>query len=386
MVRKHISKGFIALAALGSMQTPALAGGFSWGEASTDILYERGNAAIDAGVTYINPRRKFDTVGPAGTKSNDAPFSEDYAIPDVAAMGRVSDAFACAFTYTRPYGGDSKYGADAQAADQAAGLPGSSNYYFSKKFHTNEYGVTCDVSLAAGPGRLHFLGGGFMQDFTYTAKSFYGTLRLDDDSAFGYRFGVGYDIPEYALRAQLMYRSKVDHKVDGDFTPAALAPLLGVAPVNADGQGTLPQSLKLSVQTGVAPGWLVYGSVEWTDWSVLDTLDYNIAGLPPQQDTYNWRDGWTITAGVGHQFNEKVAGTVNVRWDRGVGTGADIMTDTWTVGAGAAIDCGPGQLRVGGAVSYLTSGSQSVSKGATFDATADGDWAYALTASYTVKF
>ncbi|WP_117195635.1 OmpP1/FadL family transporter [Rhizobium terrae] len=384
MVRKHISTGLLALAAVGAAHSSALAGGFSWGEASTDILYERKNAAIEAGVTYVNPRREFDTIN--GVKSSDDAFSQDYYIPDVAAMGRVSDAFACAFTYTRPYGAESEYGPNARAADAAAGLPASANYYFSKKFDTNEYGITCDVSLAVGQGRLHFLGGGFMQDFSYTARSFYGTLRLDDDSAFGYRFGVGYDIPEYALRAQLMYRSKIDHEADGTFTPAALAPLLGVAPVRATGQGTLPQSVKLSVQSGVAPGWLVYGAVEWTDWSVLDTLDYNITGLPPQQDIYNWRDGWTISGGVGHQFTDKIVGTVNIRWDKGVGNGADIMTDTWTFGAGAAIDCGPGQLRVGGAVSYLTSGSQSTAKGANFNATADGDWAYALTASYNIKF
>ncbi|PXA90583.1 long-chain fatty acid transporter [Caulobacter sp. D4A] len=384
MVSKFITRSLLALTAAGLGQTQAHAGGFSWGEANTDILYERGKAAVQAGVIYVNPSREFDTIN--GASSSDDPFSQDYAIPNVAAMGRISDALACAFTYTRPYGAESEYGPQARLADQLAGAPANVNYYFGKKFHTNEYGATCDVSFEMGKGRLHFLGGGFMQDFTYKAESFYGTLKLKDDSAFGYRLGVGYDIPEYALRAQLMYRSEIEHKADGDFTPLALAGLLGTAPVAADGHGTLPQSLKLSLQSGVAPGWLVYGSVEWTDWSVLKTLDYNIAGLPPQQDQYNWKDGWTIVGGVGHQFTDKIAGTLNVRWDKGVGNGADIMTDTWSVGAGAAIDCGPGQLRVGGGVSYLTSGSQSTAKGANFNATADGDWAYALTASYTIKF
>src|SRR5690606_18970943 len=100
----------------------------------------------------------------------------------------------------------------------------------------------------------------------------------------------------------------------------------------------------------------------WTDWSVLPTLNYTINGLGPfsnQQKNFRFRDGWTITSGVGHSFTDDISGAVSVTWDRGVGAGADIMTDTWTVGLGAAIKKGPGEFRVGGAVSYLTSGSQT---------------------------
>ena len=73
-------------------------------------------------------------------------------------------------------------------------------------------------------------------------------------------------------------------------------------------------------------------------------------------------------------------------WDSGAGTGADIYTDTWTLGAGVLAKVGPGDLRFGGAVSYLTSGSQSVAQGANFDATADNDWSYAITGSYKISF
>ena len=383
MVSKTIKRGLLALSMAATLQSAAFAGGFSWGEANTDILFERKDVSLEAGLTYVSPHRTYDTIN--GASASDPRFSQDYIIPELSAMARLSETFACAITYTQPFGGDSKYGTQARAADAATG---TSNYYFGKKFHANEYGATCDVSLEAGMGRIHFLGGGFMQDFTYKADSAFGTLRLNDDDAFGYRLGVAYDIPEYAVRAQLMYRSAVDHNVDGSFTAlaAGIVGLLGTAPVKSTGYGTLPESLKLSLQSGISPGWLAYGSVEWTDWSVLKTLNYSIPVLGAQQDPYNWKDGWTLTAGVAHQFTDKVAGTVNVRWDKGVGNGADIMTDTWTVGAGAAIDCGPGQLRVGGGVSYLTAGSQSAAKGASFTATAAGDWAYALTASYTIKF
>ncbi len=375
----------LCLLGVSAIATSAHAGGWNRGEADTDILYEDGDYVMRGGVVYISPKRQFDTIN--GVDATDDRYSQDYWIPSLAAKFKVSDNFACAFTYTQPFGADADYGAQAQLASLLAGGSGASH----KDFITNEYGATCDVSMQAGKGRVHLLGGVFLQDFEYTANSFAGDLHLQDHAAYGYRFGVGYDIPEYALRAQLMYRSKVDHDADdGEFDwDPAVRPGWGLQ--DAFGTGTLPQSVKLSLQSGVAPGWMVYGSVKWTDWSVMDKLDYSL-GTPvpglylPQEDVYNWKDGWTINAGVAHAFNEKIAGTVNVTWDSGVDTGADIYTDTWTFGAGVSIKAGPGELRVGGAVSYLTEGSQSVADDAVYDATADGDWAYALSANYRITF
>ncbi|MVA73107.1 long-chain fatty acid transporter [Agrobacterium vitis] len=385
MSKKQITLSVLALVATALSSTAALAGGFSRGEADTDILYEDGKVKARAGAVFVSPERKYDTVG--GSKSSDGSFSDSYWIPSVAAKVQISDAVGCAFTYTQPFGASSTYGTDTRRADQLAGAAsGNFNYYTKKHFITNEYGGTCAVRFDVGPGKLYVLGGGFFQDFDYTADSYYGTLHLKDNSSVGYRLGVGYDIPEYAMRAQLMYRSQIKEEADGDFTPRALSALLGTGAVSADGYGTLPQSLKLSLQSGIAAGWLAYGSVKWTDWSVLQTLNYNITGLGAQRDDFFWKDGWTIQAGIGHKFNDRVSGTVNITWDKGVGNGADIMTDTWTLGVGTEIKLGPGDLRVGAGVSYLTAGSQSYSKGASYDATANGDWAYAFGSSYQIKF
>lgn len=395
MKNKMISKGILALAVTSALTSTAMAGGWNRGEADTDILFEPGTVVSRAGITYVSPRRDYSTVN--GATATDERFSQDYVIPSFAAKWQATENLGCAFTYTQPFGADAEYGPQAQAASFAGGGSGASR----KEFITNEYGVTCDVSAQMGKGRIHFLGGLFVQDFEYEADAVRGNLKLEDDAAVGYRVGVAYDIPEYAMRVQLMYRSKVEHDADEgsfDWTPVPIGggAFYDFGTQDAFGSGTLPQSLKLSVQTGIAPGWLVYGSVKWTDWSVNQNLNYSIylppnplgqpAGYRPQTDVYNWRDGWTIQAGVGHAFNEKVSGTVNLTWDRGVDTGADIYTDSWTVGAGVAVKAGPGELRFGGAVSYLTSGDQSRADAATYNATADADWAYAVSGSYRITF
>ncbi|WP_230171340.1 outer membrane protein transport protein [Rhizobium sp. CECT 9324] len=381
----------------------AQAGGFARGDADTDIIYEDGTAVFRGGYTYVMPDRDYDTVnGVAGT---DGAHTENYGVPSFAAKFRISDNFSCALTYTQPYGADSTYGTQAQAADRAAdvagggilGIAGTSNAVRSAEFDTNEYGGTCAVNFAAGKGDLYFIGGVFSQSFDYKEVKDFGTLEMSDSSEFGYRLGAAYEIKEYALRAEVMYRSQIDHNADGTFLNASplLQGALGIpigAYRSARGYGSLPQSLELNLQSGIAPGWLVFGSVKWTDWSVLQSLNYTIDGIArggvliPQTKDFFWRDGWTISGGVGHTFTDTVSGALSLTWDRGVDTGADIMSDTWTVGAGTLVKAGPGVLRLGGAVSYLTSGEQTVADGADFNATADGDWAYAVTASYKIAF
>lgn len=379
------------------LASSANAGGFGRGEADTDILYEDGTFVIRGGATFVSPHRSFDTIN--GASGTDGRHTENYVIPSFAAKWRMSDNFSCLVTYTQPFGAKTEYGTQAQAADRAAdiaagGLAGAlgGNAVINSKFTTDEFGGTCAANMAAGPGDVYVIGGLFTQSFDYSESKDFGTLDLEDNSALGYRLGAAYEIEEYAFRAELMYRSQVDHKASGEFTleSAILGGALGGVPVGttfgATGEGSLPQSLELNLQSGVAPGWLVFGSAKWTDWSVLQTLDYTIDNLGPQQKNFFWEDGWTLTAGVGHTFTEKVSGALQLTWDQGVGTGADIITDTWTLGAGTQIKAGPGVLRLGAAVSYLTSGSQSTADGADFDATVDGDWAYAISSSYRIAF
>lgn len=379
-MRQEITKISAAVLMVSAIAGAAHAGGFSRGTADTAIIYEDGTVDFRAGGTFVSPHRSFDTI--AGVAATDSAYSNSYSIPSAAVKVRMSDSFSCAATYTQPFGGDSTYGPQSQAADKAvdAAALQPENAVKTAGFTSDEVGGLCAYNTSVGPGNLYFIGGVFVQNFKYTESKTRGTLTLTDQSAFGYRIGAAYEIKEYALRGEIMYRSQVDHDPEGMFTS-----VLGTK-LPATGAGSLPQSLEVNFQTGIAPDWLAFGSVKWTDWSVFDVLNYNITAVGPQKKEYYWNDGWTVSGGIGHKFNDNVSGAVSLTWDRGVSTGADIMTDTWTLGAGSQIKAGPGTLRLGAAVSYLTSGEQSVADHAAFDATAGNDWAYALNASYIIKF
>ena len=75
---------------------------------------------------------------------------------------------------------------------------------------------------------------------------------------------------------------------------------------------------------------------------------------------YFYKDGWTVTGGIGHAFSETISGVVGLTWDRGVSTTEDTLSDSYTAAAGVSIkDKLGGEVRFGGAISYLTSASVS---------------------------
>jgi long-chain fatty acid transport protein len=159
----------------------------------------------------------------------------------------------------------------------------------------------------------------------------------------------------------------------------------------------MPDSLELKVQSGIAPGWLAFGSVKWTDWSQLQVLDFvpNEPGpfkFPTSLDLL-YRDGWTITGGIGHKFTDQWSGAVSLTWDRGTSHGYGTQTDTWLLGTGVSYTPTENvELRLAGSVGILTSGSsgpvdfegQPIGNEVTYDF--DNDFVGAISTSLKVRF
>ncbi|WP_246225824.1 OmpP1/FadL family transporter [Chelativorans xinjiangense] len=369
------------------MAASAQAGGFSRGTADTDILYEDGNFNFRAGATIVMPGHEFtaDPVMQApGTSVVGSDYLDTYMIPSAAVKFKITDNLSCAGTFTTPYGAASSYSA-----------PYGPKGTVEETFTVAEFGGTCAAFVEMGRGRLSVLGGGFIERFSYDLASnpivppFSGApLAMElTSNAYGWRAGLGYEIPDIALRAQVMYRSATSHDASG-FATSPLFEALG-APggiLPATGSGELPQSVEFKLQTGIAPGWLAFGSVKWTDWSVNEQLIVS-AGPVDSANLYHWKDGWTITGGVGHAFNERVSGVVSLQWDQGVSTGYDYRSEKWMLASGVSLkdDLG-GELRLGGALVYLTSAEITGAGAPDFGAAVDNGWAGILSASYKVKW
>jgi long-chain fatty acid transport protein len=339
---------------------PALAGGYERSGQNIDRLFDEAQFVFDSRVTAVAPSFTYSRVtSPVLGSTTGQEVDLDYVLPRVDVKAGWGDA-DCLGSYSVPYGAAASY-------DPA--WVGRLNVV-EKELKDDQLALTCSYAFAAGPGALRVIAGLSYEMASYRQTKNFGlpvfpTLDVEG-SGFGWRAGLGYEIPEYAVRATLMYYAPVDIHATGEITDLPGAP--PVLPVFAD--ATIPQSVELKLQSGVAPGWLVFGSAKWTDWSAWQRTDIKsvaTGGVVTWLDSY-FTDGWTLNLGVGHQFDEKLSGLVSVTWDQGVATGWTEHTDTWTLAAGVNyaltenLDLYGGvgaTLITGGAVTKFTPGDPS---------------------------
>lgn len=352
-----IKTSALALTAATIIAGAANAGGFNRGSANIGILLDEGHGS-SFNLIYVDPTRPnengIDTAG-------------SFVTIDGAVAAQFGDA-KCGLTYAQPYGLNSDETGTALSPFDAKTDTASSH----------ELGATCAYGFDAGPVRAFVLGGVFYQTLNYEREYFLGanTPVLDlGDSSFGYRIGVGVAKPEIALKASLVYRSEVDHDLDGtlslfpafnaipgstsattDPTAPGFVPRFNFSQGVATAQITTPQSVKLSLQTGVAPRWLVFGSVEWTDWSILQVTPVFVDGQPAASLNSGFRDGWTVSGGAGHQINEKLSVAASITWDRGV-------SDGFAAAGGQKISPSFGSMTYGVGVNYSANDKVSLRGG-----------------------
>ncbi|OCP00940.1 MULTISPECIES: OmpP1/FadL family transporter [unclassified Ensifer] len=419
MAHMNLKRGVLAVAAGLLFASAAHAGGLERGGYNIDLLFDPSDYAAEASATYVNPQRELNNVQDAagGGNLNGRPNSgigdtESYWVPRIGVKAALGSNVDCMADYSQPWGAHTKPGVNWAGANDNT----------ETKIDSDNYAATCSYKWDMGKGQFRVIGGvfyqevsGFKERLVQELPGFLGLSgigRLDlEGNGWGWRAGVGYEIPEYAVRASLVYNSAVDlGDVTGTLDLRQLPLGLGGNPLagrvtDVYGTADMPDSLELKIQTGVAPGWVVFGSVKWTDWSQLQILPFCPtstrgimacrAGSPVEATTLDllYRDGWTISGGVGHKFNEKWSGAASLTWDRGTSTGLGTQTDTWTLGAGVSYAATENiEWRVAGAVGILTGGhSGTVFKDglpygnrASYDF--DDDFVGAISTSLKVKF
>ncbi|KGF69110.1 long-chain fatty acid transporter [Hoeflea sp. BAL378] len=358
----------------------AQAGGLERGGYNIDLLFDTSRFASDASVAYVMPDRELtnvvdtnarDGIGSngfgAGTRTADE--TESYLVPRIGFKVGLGESADCMADYSQPYGAHTNPGANWMGA----------NSNIETKIESDGLAATCSYKFKAGKGDLRVIGGVSYLDMSgfktrlvappaLALGNGQGRLDLSGDG-YGYRIGAAYEIPEIAFRASLMYYSEVD--LDDITGTLNLSQVNGqVIPVF--GSTSMPEAVEFKVQSGIAPGWLAFGSVKWVDWSQLQTVAFCPTATRALGCSYSgvnratsldllYRDGWTVSGGVGHRFNDNLSGLASLTWDRGTSTGTGTQTDTWTAAAGIAYT--PNQnveVRLGGALGVLTSGSSGV--------------------------
>lgn len=372
---RFVSAALLSSAAVGAAQ----AGGLERGGYNVDLLFNPAPFAAEATGTYVMPQRKLDNVvdmdpsdgTPAGP-SQGVKDTESYFSPRLGLKVGIGEQVDCLVDYSEPWGVHTNPGANWAGANQN----------IETKVNSHSFGGTCSYKMQAGKGQFRVLGGVFYQKLEgfKERQVFFPTLagngigRLDlEGSGVGWRVGAAYEIPEIAFRASLVYNSRVKlddvtGTLDLSRIPGAVSPPLAGQITPVFGSAEMPETVELKLQSGIAPNWLAFGSVKWVNWSILQSIPFcpeYTRGMactttgPTRATSLDllYRDGWTVSGGLGHKFNEQWSAAASLTWDRGTSMGFGHQADSWTLGGGVAYTPNENvEMRLSGALGILTSG------------------------------
>lgn len=404
MNNKILIGGTLAVAMMAS--STAMSGGFSRGGVDYSLLYSDKKIASEVGFTFVAPQRTIDSsarlanlaagapgASPTTFSSTNTRVDGSYFVPKGAIKAGFGDHLDCVGTFSTPFGADQDNGLNQAVSGNAVEF----------EIDTKDYGLTCSAKFNLGETRLGqsrlrvIAGGSYLQfDGFLSRQSFVdfvgvpaavlpllpgtggaltglnaeglGLFDIEDDS-FTWRAGLAYEIPKSAIRISAVYTAAYDINATGTVNISQFGtPAAGITPTAPISLTTeLPQQVDINIQSGINEKTLAFARFNWTDWSQLGSIP--VTGVPsptvPGAGAVTafeplYRDGITITGGVGRKFTDQLSGLLSLTWDRGTSTTTGTQSNTWLVSSGLSYKANDQvDIQLGGAVGVLTSGFTS---------------------------
>lgn len=285
-----------AAGSLAAMTSAALAGGLERSTQSVAPLFEPGEY-VELSFGNFNPSVS-GVLGPV--RSGD--MAESYQTFSFAYKRALSENVDVALIVDQPIGADVDY-------DQAdPGYPfigGTAKLRSTAVTGLLRYKFPSNVSIYGGLRAETAKGDVFIP--VYGNYS----LSTNRDQELGYVVGVAWEKPEIAARVALTYNSEITHSLK--------ATEFGAPAPGFD--TTVPQSVNLEFQTGVAKDTLVFGSIRWAEWSAFEIKPVVFSTLvAPGSALVSYdNDIVTYTLGVGRKFNEQWSGALILGYEKTIG-------------------------------------------------------------------
>ena len=135
-----------------------------------------------------------------------------------------------------------------------------------------------------------------------------------DDWAFGFNFGALLEL-QSGTRIGLTYRSRVDHRIEGNLDFTEIVSVLGLVSGSASADVHLPSTTGLSVTHDVDPDLSISADVQFTDWSVFKQVTIESEN-PPFVNEQHFRDAWMISVGAVYRFTDRWSFRAGAGWDQ----------------------------------------------------------------------
>jgi long-subunit fatty acid transport protein len=245
---------------------------------------------------------------------------------------QVNEQVSLALIYDQPFGADVDYDT------------GSSYILSDTNAQVESHGVTALVRYEINPTFSLHGGMRYVQANGVYDRALAPSVATAYDSTYstgggvGYVIGGAYERDDIALRVALTYSSEIDLELDG---------------TSGNLSTTLPESVNLDFQTGIAADTLLFGSVRYVAWdgfSLDDSIDGSILSYDDDVYTYN--------IGVGRRLSDSFAVSFAVGYEKSTGetTGQLGPTDgyiSYQIGGAYTMDNG---VEISGGVRYVDIG------------------------------
>lgn len=326
----------------------ATAGGLDRSGQSVGAIFEDGNyAELSFGSVNPSVSGNMNPLLGGAASGNIAPR---YTQLGFAYKSQVNDQMSIGVIFDQPFGADVAYDTagyvlnGAEASVESSGLTALVRYEVNQNFSVHGglryisangvYSVPAVPDLD-GPGPA-------MASPAYASTYSAGTGT-------GYVIGGAYERDDIAMRIALTYSSEIE-----------LSTLDGTA---GDLDTTLPESINLDFQTGIAADTLLFGSIRhvaWDGFSLDDTLAGSILSYDDDVTTYN--------IGIGRRLSDQLAASFSIGYEAATDevTGNLGPTDgyiSYQIGAAYTLDSG---VEISGGVRYVDVGDATTTIGSSF--------------------
>ncbi|MFA8443021.1 outer membrane protein transport protein [Yoonia sp.] len=327
----------------------ASAGGVERAAPSAALLFEEGNY-LELNFGYVSPEVSGTQAFTAGASSlagaSTGDMAEDYVQLGFGYKNDLNDKMSLAIIFDQPYGADVNY-ADDTAYAYGGGLPDFGPIGSTATIDSNA--VTVLVSYEVRDNVTVYGGGRAVQTAGEVALFNTYTMETSTETDFGYVVGAAWERPDIAARVSLTYHSEITH----DFDSTEAYPAESIPETERSFSTTLPQSITLEGQTGIAADTLLFGSVRWVDWTAFDITPPIFALGGSSLVDYS-DDSVTYNLGVGRRFNDEWSGAVTAGYEAAQGGFSGNLGPTdGNKSLGVAVTRTMDALRITGGVRYI---------------------------------
>ncbi len=349
----RFAPGLFALATFSATQ--GMAGGIDRGALDYNILFETGRTAAFS-LKAVTPAVKGGYIAAFGGGST-GNMAQSFTNLSFGFKDDINEKLSYAIVIGQPFGADAKYTAGA---------------YKGLEAHWNTIETTALLKYRLGGGASVFGGLRYLNssadiiipNLLMGGTGIY-TAKASNDGRFGYVLGAAYEKPEIALRVALTYTSAVTHK----FATTEKSVVVG-GTLNSVTDITLPQSLTLDAQTGIAKDTLLFGSVRWAEWSKWHVKPKGFSALPAPlggEITGFDHDVVTYTLGLGRKLTDHLSIFGSLGYEASTGGISSRLSPTdgyQSIGLGVIFT--QDRIKITAGVQYVKFGSAVDSTGTKF--------------------